>query len=149
MEPQVRLAIESRLDSIELAHAVVDESLARLRLSEEDRSSVGTALREAVVNAVRHGNRERAGKKVRIDVALEADNLRITVADEGDGFDPGAVLDPRTDENLLKPTGRGILLMRAFMDEIDYTFGRDGGTVVTLTKKVRSNPHTELEEEQA
>jgi serine/threonine-protein kinase RsbW len=130
------LAIDSRFENIELVQVVVDDSLTRLGLGEDERHWVDLAVREAVANAIKHGNRGEPDKKVEIDLAIEGDEVVVHVADEGEGFDPGAVNDPRAPENLLRPNGRGLFYMQSFMDRVDYAVRSGGGTVVTLRKQV-------------
>ena len=89
------------------------------------------ALEEALVNAIKHGNRNDPRKSVRIAVRIAAERFEIEIEDEGPGFDPEDVPDPTSEENLEKPSGRGIMLMRAFMTRVDYQ-GR--GNVVFLEK---------------
>jgi anti-sigma regulatory factor (Ser/Thr protein kinase) len=97
---------------------------------------VGVALREAVVNAFRHG-RSPDGAPTRIGLHLTPDNLVITVRDRGPGFDPHAVPDPRQDQNLARGSGRGLHYMRCFTDRVSFVFPRCGGSVVRLAKKTR------------
>jgi serine/threonine-protein kinase RsbW len=136
MDSEIRLAIGSSLDNLELVQMVVQETLARLDLSTDATYEIGMAVREAVANAIQHGNQNRPEKRVLIDLGFNQGEVVIRVADEGEGFDLERVRNPLADENLLRPNGRGILFMREFVDEIDYTFNRDGGTVVTLRKRI-------------
>ncbi len=78
------------------------------------------ALQEAFINAVRHGNQMDPDKEVKIEYLVDPEKFEISVTDEGEGFDPEAVPDPRCGENLYKPNGRGLLLMRAYMDAVEY-----------------------------
>jgi serine/threonine-protein kinase RsbW len=105
-------------------------------LDPDDAAFVGVALREAVVNAFRHG-RSPDGAPARIGLHLTADCLVITVRDRGPGFDPKSVPDPRCDENLARGSGRGIYYMRCFTDRVSFVFPRRGGSVVRLAKKTR------------
>lgn len=86
----------------------------------EDVFAVHLALQEAFINAVRHGNQMDPDKEVKIEYLVDSEKFEISVTDEGDGFDPEAVPDPRCGENLYKPNGRGLLLMRAYMDAVEY-----------------------------
>jgi serine/threonine-protein kinase RsbW len=97
---------------------------------------VGVALREAVVNAFRHG-RSADGAPTRIGLHLTPDSLVITVRDRGPGFDPGRVPDPREAENLDRGCGRGLYYMRCFTDRLSFVFPRRGGSVVRLAKKTK------------
>jgi serine/threonine-protein kinase RsbW len=105
-------------------------------LDSEDAVFVGVALREAVVNAFRHG-RSPDGDPTRIGLHLTTDCLVITVRDRGPGFDPACVPDPRDAENLDRGSGRGIFYMRCFTDRVSFVFPRKGGSVVRLAKRTR------------
>ena len=93
------------------------------------------AVREAVTNAVLHGNRRDESKPVEVGFSDSPAALVITVRDRGTGFDPASVPDPTAEQNLLKSSGRGILFMRNFMDEVAWEHHPDGGTLVRMTKK--------------
>jgi serine/threonine-protein kinase RsbW len=136
MESEAILAIGSQLEDIELAQTVVEETLAGMDLSSDDAYAVGMAVREAVANAVSHGNQGDPDKRVVVTFGLNAKEVVVRVEDEGPGFDPAAIPDPRARNNLMRPNGRGMLFMRKFMDRIEYTFGADGGTTVTLRKRL-------------
>jgi serine/threonine-protein kinase RsbW len=82
--------------------------------------AIRLALEEALINAIKHGNRCDPAKKIRIRFQVGPDKADIRVADEGEGFDPRRIPDPTLDENLEKPGGRGIMLMRAYMDEVRF-----------------------------
>jgi serine/threonine-protein kinase RsbW len=141
------LAIGSSFHNIELVQVVVEEALRRLDLDPDDAHWVGIAVREAVANAVKHGNRQDPDKKVELDFGVEGDELVIQVLDEGGGFDPGGVDDPLEAKNVLKPSGRGIFYMKKFMDDIEYSFRPDGGTVVTLRKRLENTAGAEETQE--
>ena len=136
--PRVHLAIGSQFENIELVQIVVEESLRKLALQDDVAHSIGIAVREAVANAIKHGNREDPAKRVEIDLGVSDDEVVIQVSDQGTGFDPQRVADPRQPENLLRPNGRGIFFMNSYMDGIDYSFKPEGGTVVTLRKRLAS-----------
>ncbi len=91
------------------------------------------SLREALANAILHGNKAHPQKRVQLDCFHESDSsMLVVVKDEGQGFDPSAVSDPTLPENLLRPGGRGIYLIRRFMDEVEY---RNGGRELRMRKK--------------
>ena len=138
-KPQVRISIGSRFEHIDLIQVVVDDALARLGLDDDSRHWVGIAIREAVANAIKHGNQQDPDKEVEVELAIADDQAVIRVIDQGDGFDPQEVGDPLAPENLLKPNGRGIFYMKSFMDEIEYSSRPDGGTVVTLRKQLAAS----------
>jgi serine/threonine-protein kinase RsbW len=106
-------------------------------LDQEDAVFVGVALREAVVNAFRHG-RSPDGSPTRIGLHLTGDSLVITVRDRGPGFDPESVPDPCCDDNLARGTGRGLFYMKRFTDRVSFVFPRRGGSVVRLAKRTRA-----------
>jgi serine/threonine-protein kinase RsbW len=105
-------------------------------LDPEEAAFVGVALREAVVNAFRHG-RSDEGSPARIGLHLTTDSLVITVRDRGPGFDPDRLPDPCCEENLARGNGRGIFFMRCFTDRVSFVFPRRGGSVVRLAKKTK------------
>jgi serine/threonine-protein kinase RsbW len=92
------------------------------------------AVRESMVNAVVHGNRYNANKKVRFSVSHNGQRLTIRISDEGEGFDFESLPDPLAPENLMRTSGRGIFLIRSFMDEFLMRHLEPGGTEVTLVK---------------
>lgn len=136
LESQVQLEIGSRIENVELVQIAVEASLVQLELGEELSHSIGTAVREAVANAIQHGSDGDPDKRVEVAFGLEGEEIVIQVKDEGPGFDPARLPDPLASENLLRPNGRGIFFMKKFMDQIDYSFEPEGGTVVTLRKRV-------------
>jgi serine/threonine-protein kinase RsbW len=143
----IRLRVGSRYENIELVQAVLDEVLEPLEIDEESGYWMGIALREALTNAMRHGNELDPEKKVEVALEVGAGAIDIVVEDEGSGFDPTAVEDPLAPDNLLKTRGRGIFYMRKFMDKIEYDFGAGGGTKVRLHKKF-GGPSADVEGDQ-
>ena len=130
------LTIGSRFENIELVQAVLSDALSAYEMDDESRHWVDLAVREAVANAIKHGNRLEPDKRVEIDLELTEAELVVRVRDEGEGFDPGTLSDPLAPENRLRPNGRGIFYMQKFMDEIDYDFQPGRGTEVTLRKRL-------------
>jgi serine/threonine-protein kinase RsbW len=97
------------------------------------------ALREAVVNAIHHGNKDDPGRRVQIGFLRTAEpRLVFTVKDEGAGFEPSRVPDPRAPENLTRAGGRGVFYMREFADRVAFSFPKEGGTLVRLEKRLRA-----------
>ena len=139
VERQLHLTIGSRFENIELVQMTVDEALREYGASEEHRHWIGLALREAVANAIKHGNRQDASKQVEIEVGLSGGELEIRVADEGPGFDPDGVKDPLAPENKFRADGRGIFYMRKFMDDVRYASRPSGGTIVILRKRLATD----------
>jgi serine/threonine-protein kinase RsbW len=132
----VKLEIASRLDMLDLVQTVLTHAATLVGFGDEACHYMSVAVRESVVNAIKHGNRLEEERRVVLEFAVHDGSLEVIVADEGTGFDPGCVADPLAPENLLKPAGRGIFFMRSFMDEVDYTFPPRGGTVVRMLKRV-------------
>lgn len=130
------MTVGSRYEHIDMIQLVFDDALARLGLDEDARHWVGIAIREAVANAIKHGNLQDPEKEVDVELAVTAKEAVIRVQDCGTGFDPDEVGDPLAPENLLKSNGRGIFYMKNFMDAIEYSQRPEGGTVVTLRKRL-------------
>ena len=106
--------------------------------SEEDIFAIHLALEEAFINAVKHGNKMEPSKAVKIDYAIEPDKIEINMTDEGEGFDPEVIPDPRYGDNLYKPAGRGMLLMRSFMDVLEYN--KKGNSLRMIRYREKRNP---------
>jgi serine/threonine-protein kinase RsbW len=126
--------LESTLESVDSAEQIVLAESKELGLDEDDLYRVGIAIRECMVNAVVHGNRYNSRKKVHLKVERTADSLTVVVGDEGEGFDPNAVPDPLQAENLLRGSGRGVMLMQSFMDEFQISQRQPQGTEVKMVK---------------
>jgi serine/threonine-protein kinase RsbW len=102
---------------------VCERILAEIRANSyasEDVFAINLAFEEAFTNAVKHGNNMDPKKHVQIDYSVDPEKVEISITDEGDGFDPGKVPDPRSGKNLYKPEGRGLLLIRSYMDVVEY-----------------------------
>jgi len=134
-EETAKLKLPSRIDSIAGAANAAAEFARLSGFPEDALFGIDLAVREAVANAVVHGNRQDESKAVEVGFTTSGAGLVVTVCDQGEGFDPARVADPRAAENLLKASGRGILLMSAFMDEVAWERHARGGTVVRMTKK--------------
>src|SRR5881227_235222 len=109
--------LESTLDSVDVAESDVLVLAERAGFGEDYLHKIGMAVRECMVNAVVHGNRYNVNKKVHVSVTVSPDKFTIRIADEGEGFDLSNLQDPLAEENLLRHSGRGIFLIRAFMDD--------------------------------
>ena len=131
--------LDSLLESVDAAEAMVLQAAEEAGFDEEVRYQIGMAIRESVVNAVVHGNRYNKHKKVRLSIFKEPDRLTVTVADEGKGFDVDSIPDPLAQENLLNQSGRGIFLMKAFMDEFEIRQIEPTGTEFKLVKYLDRN----------
>ena len=135
----IRVDFHSSLEMLDVIQLVSDHIGQRAGLDEESLHWVGVALRESVINAIKHGNCSDVRKRVHVEFTVlqgdEVPGLAIRVRDEGCGFDPSTLADPRAQENLLKSTGRGILLMRSFMDEMTFQRAPEGGMEVRMVKR--------------
>lgn len=132
---KIQTALESTLESVDKAENLVIEEANKLGFDEDEAHQIGMAIRECTVNAVVHGNRYSKNKKIHLEIERSATNLIVTIRDEGAGFDLTSIPDPTSPENLLRQSGRGLLLIRAFMDEVDLRPAPGGGTEVRLVKR--------------
>lgn len=130
----VERSLESTLDSVDSAEELAVAAAQRAGFGDEDLMKIGMAVRESMVNAVVHGNRYNANKKVRFSVVHQPERFTIRIVDEGEGFDFASLPDPLAPENLMRTSGRGIFLIRSFMDEFQMRRLDPGGTEVTLVK---------------
>lgn len=128
--------LESSLDSVDSCEEKAKNASMSLGLTEEDAYQVGYAVREALVNAVVHGNQYSANKRVHFVLARSGNTLQIEIEDEGRGFSPDSQGDPLAEENLLNQSGRGIMIIRAFVDELQISASPHGGTRVVMKKSV-------------
>ncbi|HEY8550054.1 MAG TPA: ATP-binding protein [Vicinamibacterales bacterium] len=140
----VRLKIHSVFDMLDLIQVVSDHLSHMAGLDEDATHWVGVAVRESVINAIKHGNRFDEGKFVTIEFRLEPPDapteLVVSVIDQGEGFEVEDVADPLAPENLLKSSGRGIFFMRSFMDDVSLQRRPEGGMEVRMTKKLPTAP---------
>jgi serine/threonine-protein kinase RsbW len=147
-----RLEFTSAFDLLDLVQLVGDYVASHLGLDEEARYSVGVAIRESVINAIIHGNHHDTTKRVNVEFATDGpgggdvagggpgsgtDVLLIRVRDQGKGFDPTTLADPLAPENLLKSNGRGIFLIRNFMDDVHIERVPEGGMEICMTKRIQ------------
>jgi serine/threonine-protein kinase RsbW len=129
------LLLPSRIEAINDAASVAAQFVERAGMGDDAAYGVDMAVREAVTNAVLHGNQQDEAKQVEVRFKSSPSMIEITVRDQGPGFDLERVPDPTDPQNLLKTNGRGILFMRTFMDEVEWSHHPAGGTVVRMTKK--------------
>jgi len=128
------LLLDSTLQSVDRAEELVTGAARQMGFDEEDLHKVGIAVRESMVNAVAHGNRYNTRKKVHLQVWKQKDRLVVDIADDGNGFEVVTVPDPLDNSNLLKHSGRGLLMIRAFMDEFVVSRREPSGTRVRMVK---------------
>jgi serine/threonine-protein kinase RsbW len=134
-EQTTRLVLPSHIEAVAGAAAAVTNFVQSCGVGEESAFGVEMAVREAITNAIVHGNREDEAKAVEVTFNCLEHALEIEVRDQGKGFDPSNVPDPTDPANILKTSGRGIFLMRSFMDEVQWLMRPEGGTTVRMVKK--------------
>lgn len=139
----VRIEFGSAFDMLDFVQVVSDHVGRMVGLDEDSLHWVSVAVRESVVNAIKHGNKNDETKRVIVEFTPlpmdEPEELIIHVKDEGEGFDPEDVADPLAPENILKSSGRGIFLIRSFMDDVQLQRGEERGMEVRMVKKVTRN----------
>jgi serine/threonine-protein kinase RsbW len=143
MPSTVRIEIDSRVENVARVQRILGEVLTEHGVAESARDAVGLAVGEAVVNAIVHGNGSRPELPVVVGLTVDRNELIVTVEDEGDGFDPAAVADPRDPARQLEPHGRGVLLMSSIMDDVRCVARPRGGSRVTLRASLASQPHVQ------
>ena len=136
----VRLEFNSAFDMLDFVQVISDHVCKQAGLDEDQLHWVSVAVRESVVNAIKHGNKNDPNKKVTVEFspvpATASDELVIRIEDQGEGFVPEEVADPLAPENILKSSGRGIFFMRNFMDDVTLRRADEGGMEVRMVKKL-------------
>ena len=132
----LEITLETQVESVNLAEEMCLRVAEAAGFGEDDCYRIGMSVREGVINAFHYGNQERPDKKIYLAVDLTAEKMIIHVLDEGTGFNLSDIADPLAEENLLSTSGRGIFLMRAFMDEFDVLSGKTGGAEIVMSKKL-------------
>jgi serine/threonine-protein kinase RsbW len=139
MAPETKhleVTLDTQVESVNVAEEMCLRVAEAAGFGEDDCYRIGMSVREGVINAFHYGNQERPDKKIHLAVDLTPEKMIIHVLDEGKGFNLGLVPDPLAQENLLSTSGRGIFLMRAFMDEFDVVAGRTGGAEIIMSKRL-------------
>src|SRR5262245_11360789 len=132
----VDMVLDSTLESVDKAERAALDLARESGFGEEELDRIGMSVRECMVNAVVHGNRYNAHKKVRLSLSRTPERFTVRIADQGDGFNPDELPDPVAGDNLLRHSGRGVFLMKAFMDDLQVRSLGPAGTEVTLVKNV-------------
>ena len=139
---QVRLNLTSSFELLDVVQLLSDRLSVMAGLDEESTHWVSVAVRESVINAIKHGNLGDPAKHVTVQFLLSPrdrpTDFVVEVLDEGVGFDPAAIANPLDPENVLKSSGRGIFFMRSFMDDVSINRRPEGGMVVRMSKKLAS-----------
>jgi serine/threonine-protein kinase RsbW len=134
-EQTTRLVLPSHIEAVAEAAAAAADFVKQCGAGEEAAFGVDMAIREAVTNAVVHGNQEDESRQIEITFSSSGGELEIQVRDQGKGFDPASVADPTLPDNIMKTSGRGIFLIRSFMDDVQWTMRPEGGTILRMVKK--------------
>jgi serine/threonine-protein kinase RsbW len=129
-----QLVLASKTEAIEEIERLAADAAVLADFSQEEQDSLAIAVTEIANNAIVHGNKRDAGKKVFVNIAVNGGEVRMTVRDQGVGFDPDKLSNPLDPENLLRESGRGVFIVRSLMDEVLYDFSQ-GGTEVTIIKR--------------
>jgi len=138
----VEVTLESNLKNVEVAEEITRRVAVTAGFEEDEQHRIEMAVHESMINAIWHGNKNDSSKSVWLQFKIYRDRLEIRVRDQGNGFDPNHIPDPLETDNLLNVSGRGIFLIRAFMDEfrVENVSGR--GTEVTMIKRLSSGIQT-------
>jgi serine/threonine-protein kinase RsbW len=134
-EQTTRLVLPSHIEAVADGAVAATYFIQSCGVGEEVAFGIDVAVREAITNAMVHGNKEDEAKTVELTLNCLGRELEIEVRDQGEGFDPTSIPDPTDPANILKTSGRGIFLMRTFMDEVQWSMRPEGGTTVRMTKK--------------
>lgn len=132
----MEVTLETLVDSVELAEALTLRVAESAGFDDDDCHKIGMSVREGMINAYSYGNKKQREKHIHFTIELTGDKMVIGVLDEGPGFRLEDVPDPLAEENLLKTSGRGIFLMRSFMDGFEVLRGTTGGALILMTKKL-------------
>jgi serine/threonine-protein kinase RsbW len=133
----VRLEFGSAFEMLDIVQIMSDHIGRSLGFDEDSVHWVGVAVRESVINAIKHGNRHDLSKHVFVEFVTAGSEFRVSIRDQGDGFDPDSLADPLAPENMLKASGRGIFLMRNFMDDVSLRRAAEGGMEVRMMKRLQ------------
>ncbi|PYS52896.1 MAG: ATP-binding protein [Acidobacteria bacterium] len=133
------LTIPSRLDEMVTVHALVGEAIKEYKLADELAHWIELTISESMINAIQHGNKSDPTKEASLKITSDGEMIEIIVEDEGRGFTLEKVADPTDGANLLKPSGRGILIIRSFMDEVILSEREGGGSRLRMIKKLRGD----------
>jgi serine/threonine-protein kinase RsbW len=133
------LTIPSRLEEMEAVHRVIQQAINEYSLSDELAHWIELSISESMINAIQHGNKADPDKEATLKISSNGDSIEIIVEDQGRGFKLDNIADPTDTANLLKPSGRGILIIRSFMDEVDLSQREGGGCRLRMVKKIRGN----------
>jgi serine/threonine-protein kinase RsbW len=139
---RIEITFQTLLDSVHLAEEMSRCVAASLGFDDDERHKISLAVREGVANALYYGNQERPEKLIHLVFEVDAERFVVRILDQGRGFSLSDVPDPLAQENLLKTSGRGIFLMRAFMDTLEVLRSSAGGAELVMAKRLPRCAHT-------
>jgi serine/threonine-protein kinase RsbW len=136
----VEVRLETAWQSIDLAQAITERVAESAGFEEDDIHKIAMSVREGVINALHYGNRMQRHKSIHMVFTFEPKRLVIRMIDEGQGFELNGIADPLAEENLMKTSGRGLLIVQAFMDEMHVGHGSNGGAELMMAKDYPPGP---------
>jgi serine/threonine-protein kinase RsbW len=126
----IKISIPSLIENIKIIESFIDNAKENFDINDDIYGNIMISVTECISNAIIHGNRSDKNKLVHLELRMEEDQLKFTIQDEGEGFDVSLLADPTEPENIEKPGGRGIFLMRHLSDEVRF---EDGGKTTILS----------------
>lgn len=136
-DEKIIIEIPSKIEELKNVTTEVEKISEKMKFSEDECDNISIGLTEVINNAIIHGNKFDKNKTVKIIFTITSDELKIEVSDQGEGFDPNKIDNPLEPENLLKEHGRGIFILKAVMDSVDFLFSSEGTKVIMVKKKKR------------
>ena len=133
---RIEVTLETLLESVDLAESITMRIAEAAGFPDEEIHKIGMAVREGVINAYNYGNQQDRQKKILMTVELAPEDMTVRIIDQGQGFELTEIPDPLAEENLLRTSGRGLFLMRAFMDEFNVHTAPGGGAELVMVKKL-------------
>ena len=137
-----KLTVPSRMEEMAAVQQLVEQASQAFGLTDELAHWIELTVSESAINAIQHGNGLDPSKTVFLSIASDGEAIEIVVEDQGTGFQLTEIPDPTDVENLLKPGGRGILIIRSFMDTVEVTLREGGGSRLRMVKKLQDRPLT-------
>ena len=133
------LTVPSRLEEMTAVSKLIAEAIKEYNLNDETAHWIELTVSESMINAIQHGNKADPSKEATLKIASNGEMIEIIIEDQGSGFSLDNVADPTDMANLLKPCGRGILIIRSYMDEVDVSLREGGGCRLRMVKKLSGN----------
>ena len=131
------LTIPSRIEEMQAVQHVIEQAMEEYKIEDEMAHWLELTISESMINAIQHGNKADPTKEATLKISSNGNSIEIIVEDQGKGFSLDSIADPTDIANLLKPTGRGILIIRSFMDEVDLSPREGGGSRLRMVKRLQ------------